>query len=38
MNYGEEKSKVFKSEKEYREFLVTFVFWMNQSSYDWVQS
>lgn len=37
MNYvEEEKSKILKSGKEYKEFLVTFVFWMNQSSYGCV--
>lgn len=37
MNYvEEEKSKTLKSETEYQEFLVTFVFWMNQSSYGCV--
>lgn len=36
MNYEEEKSEIFKDEKEYRVFLVAFVFWTNQPSYDWV--
>ena len=39
MNFAEEEMrKTLKSEKEYKDFLVTFGFWMNQSSYGCVYS